>query len=363
MKVPKIVITGGPGGGKTSGIPYLAKKLRAHAQTPIIVEEGATTVFERLKAGGGLSANPAEFQRLVLEHILAKEAEASAYAESLPTIDRPVILCDRGIYDNRAYQSRASFERFLNEYSLCPLLSRDERYDGVIHLRSAALGAEDQYTTLNNRARRESIHEARKLDERTLTAWLGHPKLRIVPNIPTESFEQKLDRAWAALAHLLGIPRPVEIERRFLVDRDQMVLPLTVPHEVVQIEQVYLISDGERIRSRAAHGRTIYSHAKKSALRRGVREEIEKSITHAEYLSFLENRDPTRGTIMKERHHFVWNNQHFELDIFQRPAGISILEIELLEEHEPVTLPPFIPLVCEITHDKKFTNHRLSKRA
>ena len=34
---------------------------------------------------------------------------------------------------------------------------RDGRYDGVVHLVSAAVGAEEHYTTANNAARREGV--------------------------------------------------------------------------------------------------------------------------------------------------------------------------------------------------------------
>lgn len=52
------------------------------------------------------------------------------------------------------------------------------RYDAVIHLVSAAIGAEKYYTTENNAARTETIEEAQALDFRVLNAWVGHPTIR-----------------------------------------------------------------------------------------------------------------------------------------------------------------------------------------
>lgn len=52
---------------------------------------------------------------------------------------------------------------------------RDQRYDYVVHLVTAALGAEKFYGKQNNHARSESIELARKLDKLCQNAWVGHP--------------------------------------------------------------------------------------------------------------------------------------------------------------------------------------------
>jgi hypothetical protein len=43
---------------------------------------------------------------------------------------------------------------------------RDSRYDGIIHMVTAAEGAEKFYASLNNEARYESIEEAREKDHK-----------------------------------------------------------------------------------------------------------------------------------------------------------------------------------------------------
>ena len=64
---------------------------------------------------------------------------------------------------------------------------RDERYDAVLHLVSAADGAEQFYTTSNNAQRLEKADEkglqiARMLDKKVIEAWTGHPHLRVINN-------------------------------------------------------------------------------------------------------------------------------------------------------------------------------------
>lgn len=67
-----------------------------------------------------------------------------------------VILCDRGVYDNSAYIEEDSWQAVLDEQAWTQVELRDKRYDGVIHLVSAADGAEKYYTLEGNAARYET---------------------------------------------------------------------------------------------------------------------------------------------------------------------------------------------------------------
>jgi hypothetical protein len=59
---------------------------------------------------------------------------------------------------------------------------RDRRYEAVIHLETAANGAEKFYTGENNQARYESAEEARSLDRKLQDAWTGHPSFFVIDN-------------------------------------------------------------------------------------------------------------------------------------------------------------------------------------
>ena len=52
------------------------------------------------------------------------------------------IICDRGVCDTKAYVTDALWQRLLQKYHLNPLELRDDRYDAVLHLVTAADGAE-----------------------------------------------------------------------------------------------------------------------------------------------------------------------------------------------------------------------------
>jgi len=52
---------------------------------------------------------------------------------------------------------------------------RDNRYDQIIHLITAANGAEQFYVLDNNICRTEGIEKAREIDEKCAKSWIGHP--------------------------------------------------------------------------------------------------------------------------------------------------------------------------------------------
>lgn len=66
-----------------------------------------------------------------------------------------VILCDRGVMDPYAYMNEESWQIILDEEGWSPVNLRDKRYDAVVHLVTAADGAEDFYSKGNNNARYE----------------------------------------------------------------------------------------------------------------------------------------------------------------------------------------------------------------
>ncbi len=106
-------------------------------------------------------------------------------------VDKVLIVCDRGTIDNKAYMDDIEFAEALQFVASNEVELRDQ-YDAVFHLVSAAKGAEEFYTTANNTARTETVEEAAALDDRLISAWTGHPHLRIIDNSLT--FEDKMKK-------------------------------------------------------------------------------------------------------------------------------------------------------------------------
>ena len=113
-----------------------------------------------------------------------------------------VVVMDRGVLDIKAYMSAALWDRLLKRHGLTEEYI-DKRYDLVLHLVSAAHGAEKYYTTANNRARKSTIEQARELDTKIVTAYdkqRANGKLARVDN--STDFSAKLERATAAVINM-----------------------------------------------------------------------------------------------------------------------------------------------------------------
>lgn len=359
-KPKKIVITGGPSAGKTTALARIVEYCQEHGFYPVIIPEVATELIN-----SGFDPEQEKFQDDVIRKMLFEERlrNQAHYEGRLGT--NTVFIYDRGLCDGEAYVGRELYKTILGRNGIDTVTSRD-LYDGVIFLHSAANGAEEFYTLANNQARRETLEEARELNTRTLEAWTGSPHVIEITNQPGKTFDDKMDECVLALSRILGVPEPLECERKFLLSNfDPEVLPAhTVPIDIVQI---YLIGAGkqvERVRARGQDNRFLYFHTTKRPHGNGGSIEVEEIIDHREYENFLIRRDPSLLPIHKTRYCFHYEGQYCELDVFQgMRKGLVMLEIEVHDFEQPVQLPPFLGNVTEVTHDSSFSNYSLAQQA
>ncbi len=358
----RIVLTGGPSAGKTTALAYMSNWCTEHGYTPLIVPEAATVLI-----GGGLIPTRPEFQNAVftyvdtMEHIFEESAQ-----ELIKSGEKPVIICDRGRKDQEAYMGRDAFDRMCTERGVSSVMARDEHYDGVIFLRSAANGAEEFYGNASNATRYESLEEARALDNRTLDAWVGTPHLFVIENSKGESFDIKMSKTVATLARILGEPEPVETERKFLLkyfDRSELP-PHTAPIDIVQTYLVSAHGHVERVRARGQNNQWVFTHTIKEYRAPGVSIEREENITEREYQNHLIRRDTRCFVIHKTRYCFAFEGHYCELDVFSEAyKGIVMLEIEVPESDRRVLLPPYLSIDREVTDDPDYSNYALAQGA
>lgn len=79
-----------------------------------------------------------------------------------------LVICDRGAMDAAAYMDKNAFNEILKRNNLNSVELRDNRYNQVIHLMTAAKGAEAFYQIDENPVRSEGIEKARELDSLTI---------------------------------------------------------------------------------------------------------------------------------------------------------------------------------------------------
>jgi len=362
-RIPRFVFEGGPCGGKTTALCRIFARLEDIGLTPFIVPEAATELMNGgFRPGRGYLSNDL-FQELVLRRILTNEGMWRKMAARSYGL-RKVMLFDRGLAGIGAYMGKEDFKFLLDRHGLNIPKARDEPYDAVFHLTTAADGAEAFYTTANNPARSETPEKARTRDALTLAAWVGHPHLHIIDN--STDFEGKLNRLFKMVCHELGIPAPLEIERKFLIERPDFSR-FPEPLQKIDIEQVYLLTEDprveRRVRRRGQGGYYVYFQTQKRSVRPGVRNEEEWQIGERAYLHALAyDYDPKSRIIRKERFCFPWKSQYFELDVFRgEHKGTHLLEIESTDEQQEIIIPPFIKIIREVTDEPAFSNRELAR--
>jgi hypothetical protein len=165
----RIVLTGG---GKTALMGALRDEDRA-ARRWVWVPEAAPLLF-----GAGFSAAEVSFQAAVVR--LQTALEDTCAAAALPG---QVLLCHRGSLDALAYWLRRGWSE--GEFFRATATSRAEqfrRYDGVIHLQTAAVGAPEHYRRWPDARRPEAPEEAAEIDRLCARAWEGHPRYVRIEN-------------------------------------------------------------------------------------------------------------------------------------------------------------------------------------
>jgi CYTH domain-containing protein len=267
------------------------------------------------------------------------------------------MICDRGTMDVAAFLTPEMWRALLDEHQAREIDLRGGRYDAVIHVTTAALGAEEFYSLDNNPARTETPEQAREADARILKAWTGHPHLRVIGN--DSDFDTKVQAIVTAVCGVVGVPEPMEIERWFRVGNVHPELPV---HSVtVPIEQTYLLDPDPdlevRVRRRGEEG-SVYTYCTKRRVGPGKAIEKERRIKAREYIEALALRDPGRKTVKKQRTCFLWEGQYFELDRFDN--GMVRLEVEVESLETEILFPPFIEILEEVTGQEAYSNYALS---
>ena len=361
-EIKRIVLTGGPCAGKTTALVRVIEHFSSRGYKVFTLPE-VPTMFTQ--AGMNyLTPNKAFFyegEKATLEIQLALEDKFLKMAQAC---EEPcVIVCDRGTMDISAYMQPELWERLCNDVGYTTQQLRDDRYDAVLHLVSAADGAEQFYTTSNNASRNEAADEqglaiARMLDKKVIEAWAGHSHLRVINN--QEDFNRKLNRVLKEISHVLGLPQPIEEERKYIVEITGE-LPDCIESEITQ---TYLVAEPGaevRLRRRGWQGKYVNVLTTKTRISPTEQLETERQVTSNIYRTMLQQADPYRHTITKNRKSFIWKGQYFELDTYKdRLEGLMILETKGIVNHEDVNFPPFLNVKEDITGNTAYYNYNLA---
>ena len=363
-EIKRIVLTGGPCAGKTTALVRITEYFSNRGYKVFTIPEVPTLY----SLGGWSYLTPNkdlyyEGERAILETQMALEDSFTRLAE---TCQKPVlIVCDRGTLDISAYISPEMWEDITHKAGTDTNALR-ARYDAVLHMVSAADGAEQYYTTATNAARYEQMNEeglriARELDKKVIKAWTGHPHLRVINN--NDDFNAKLNRVLKEIAQVVGVPQPIREERKYIVEITGELPECSESN----IAQTYLVGDPGveiRLRRREWAGKFVNILTTKSRVSQDEELVTERQLSNNIYESMLQQADPYRQTIRKQRKSFIWQGQYFELDFYRGPLeGLVILETKGIACHEDVKFPPFLKVKQDVTGNKDYYNYTMALKS
>lgn len=174
-----IVLTGGPGAGKTAVLETVRRQFCEHVA---VLPEAASMLFR-----GGFPRLASSLGRACAQRAIY---HVQRELEQLATGDPPyaVVLCDRGTLDGLAYWPHEP-ARYFAELGTSEA-NELARYAAVIHLRSPGLAHGYNH---QNPMRIESAEEAVAIDQRVARAWAAHPHVHTVDS--HADFLHKLQKA------------------------------------------------------------------------------------------------------------------------------------------------------------------------
>ena len=86
-----------------------------------------------------------------------------------------------------------------------------------------------------------------------------------------------------------------------------------------------------------------------------------RSISAKMYFEHIKNRNEAMNPLEIKRMRFVYNSQPFMLERYTNVQGAPVI-LKVETKNQTVDLPPFIPIIQEITNDRSYSSAHLSKR-
>ncbi len=191
-KCCRIVLTGGPGGGKTTAADLYRREI---GDEVVVVPEAATLLYL-----GGFPRSGTEGVRRATQRAIyhvqtnLEDAQSAHY-------DSRILLCDRGTIDGAVYWP-GEHEEFFDHLGTT-LEQELLRYDVVIFFETAAVGGIS--IEGGNPTRIESLEEAVNLNHKLKDLWSQHPYFVFIPH--NNSFIKKVYDGLEELAKAITLFR------------------------------------------------------------------------------------------------------------------------------------------------------------
>ncbi len=188
MAARLVVVTGGPGAGKTALLQMARRHFCRHVA---VLPEAATIVY-----GGGFPRHTGDAAQRAAQRAIF-HVQRQLERMTLEEGQALTILCDRGTVDGLAYWQGLA-ETFWRDVGSTPSQEL-ARYDVVIHMHPPR---DHEGYDHSNPLRIESAKDAQAIDERIAEAWSAHPRRFFVEHTP--DFRSKVSRALDLIGQLVA---------------------------------------------------------------------------------------------------------------------------------------------------------------
>ncbi len=181
-----------------------------------------------------------------------------------------------------------------------------------------------------------------------------------IPEMPHEGTDYSISREYIEKIRKITAD-DVEIEKKWLIDPDNIPYELSKVQHVTEIEQTYLCFSPEmRVRnydSGYSFEFTVKSNMRSNGL---VRDETNITITEDEYNDLIKKKEG--NTIHKTRYQFLSDGQIIAIDIFHGDLeGLAYMEIEFADfaSSDAYKTPDWV--IAEVTDDIRYKNGHLAR--
>eukprot|EP01134_Creolimax_fragrantissima_P005574 CFRG5574T1 len=401
-RVIRIVLTGGPCAGKTTCLARLSTFLLERGISVFTVPEAATMCWTN--GAVQFDETTTETQMLNFQATLMQlqmSLEDTFYKIAKNGTKPAVLLCDRGLMDGSAYISNDLWDGVLKQFGYNNVMLRDQRYDLIFFLVTAADGAEANYKT-NTISRTEDLKAARLLDGKLQKSWIGHPHLHIFDN--STDFEGKMRRIINAASLVLGLPTTKRKARKYLLKSIPDWSTIHCKYEMFDVTKVYLrgskmregdgnnlqvdtpqnsaneaTSDKDFVPSerilysfvRRRTAGTMSSHNQTTMVE--VTEMIDGEIktrtferktiiSQRTYAQALNMADPKRNQVIQKRVSFLWEGAYLTVvEYMNVKPGLCVLRVqESKDDDGDFSIPDFLDVDREVGKEPQYSSYTLS---
>lgn len=305
------------------------------------------------------------------------QIDIEKYFESIAKTQKKkvIIIVDRGVMDNFAFTSAENKSKILEESGWTMNFICNERYDMVIHLVTAANGAEEFYTLEGNSARSESKEQAKEQDNKLMKEWMGHPNFIVIDNREI-GFNKKMERVLNKVNHLVGGKLAPTSTHKYLLEDEFTIaqLPKGLDYEEYWEETSMLINnkpDTYCYTIKRVYKESIFpvymftTRVLNPCLEKCI--QTTKIISERLYFDFQAQKDPNFQTAKKKVYSFFLADSSiinlYSIEVLKlNDSNVNILRVSRdTEKVDKDIIPHFLSVKEDISENPDYTTRNLAR--